>query len=120
MPNFTDDFLMVVFSELEARIGVPDLTNVDSGSTFSIVFTYIAGVRPAATGIEVAFFNSAADRTADQNEVSIEDFSLSVPAGFGATAVTRTGSISGRAPTITAVTKNLYGKATILQAALGS
>ena len=120
MPNATDDFLLTVERALAASITVPDYTT-PSGGAFSIAFTYVAGINPAATGIEASFHNSAADRTAGieiSGNGAPTEIQVVTPAGFSATAVTRTGSISGRAPVINTAQKVIYGKATILQAAL--
>ncbi len=123
MPNRSDDFLLTVSLVVQATIDVPNY-NSGSGEAFNITFTYVAGVNPAATGIEVAFYGSASDRTSNENEISgsgaPSEIQVVTPAGLSATAVTRTGSISGRAPIIAVAQKLIYGRATILQAALNT
>ena len=123
MPNYVDDFALIVVASTAATIEFSAETTVGSGSQFLLEFNYNGGYRPAATSFSVAFYATESDLQAGTNPISGAD----APSQLQFSPVTplpgpgvRSGQLSGRAPTLAnlVTTKTLHTRATIYQAAL--
>lgn len=123
MPDAHDLFELLIEKSIAADIFSSTDATVGSASDFVINFNYIGGVNPIATAFQVEWFGNTNDRASGTNALSGAaapsgvHFNPRYPYGGGDE---HNGSLSGTAPTLgqSEVSRTIYGKLTIVQAAL--